>query len=132
VGAEGAVPGHLWITHQDVLVELPPEQFVDPGLHTGVAAVELALVAGQGGMQALARRDHPRGQVGRKLAGAGLGGQVALLWVVFDTFVEEAGQAPVRLGLAGRPVLAQGRGVPSKPSMCAGMGSLAMSTVPWR
>ncbi|MNG95385.1 hypothetical protein D3C79_544210 [compost metagenome] len=110
VGAEGAVPRDLWITVQDVFVELSPEQLVDPGLDADAAAVELAPVAGQRRVQALSRRDHPGGQVGGQLAGAGLGGQVAQVLVILDRLVEKTREARVGFCLAGRPVVAQGVG----------------------
>ncbi|MNM73429.1 hypothetical protein D3C81_851560 [compost metagenome] len=108
LGAEGAVPGNLWITRQDVLVELPPEQLVDPGLDAGAAAVELATVAGQGAVQALPGRDHASSQVSGKLAGAGLGREVTQVLVVVYCFIEKARQTALCLGFASRPVVAQG------------------------
>ncbi|MNE16086.1 hypothetical protein D3C80_1090170 [compost metagenome] len=52
-GAKGPMPGYLWVAHQDVLVELPPEQLVDPGRDARVAAVELTEITRQCCMQAL-------------------------------------------------------------------------------
>ncbi len=95
------------VADQDVLVELAPEQLVDPGDGAGVAAVELALVGGQGGMQALAWRQHAGGQVGRQLAGTGAGREVALAIVVAHLFIGEALQALLGRVFACRPQLAQ-------------------------
>ncbi|MNP80937.1 hypothetical protein D3C76_1791690 [compost metagenome] len=42
--AEGAVHRDPRVANQNMLVELPPEQFVDPGHQAPVATVELAKV----------------------------------------------------------------------------------------
>lgn len=110
LGAEGTVSRDLWVTAQDVLVELAPEQLVDPGLHARTATVEFAPVAGQCTVQALARRYHAGGQVRRKLAGTRFGRQVTQLLVVINGFVEKAGQPPLRLRFTRWPVFTQGAG----------------------
>ncbi|MNI73981.1 hypothetical protein D3C73_1300370 [compost metagenome] len=87
--AEGAVPRDAGVTHQDVFVELAPQQFVDPGDRADLAAFELALIALQGRMQALARGNDTRSEVSRELAGAGFGREVTLALVVVDLLIGE-------------------------------------------
>ena len=53
--AERLAAGYPWVADQNMSVELAPEQFADPGDGPGIAAVELAAVGGDGGVQALAR-----------------------------------------------------------------------------
>ena len=53
--AESATHRYAWVAHQNVFVELAPEQFVDPADHAGIAAVEFAAVDRERGVQALAR-----------------------------------------------------------------------------
>ncbi|PAV71506.1 hypothetical protein WR25_16093 [Diploscapter pachys] len=110
VEAKGAMPRDAGVTHQCVLVELTPQQLVDPCLSARAAAVELASVARQDRVQAMEWRDHARSEIGRKLAGSGLGGQVAQLRVVFDDFVDEALQPLASFLLTRRPAIAQVHG----------------------
>ncbi len=58
-------------------------------------------------MQALAWRNYPGRQIGRQLAGAGLGRKVALGLVVADLLVGEGVHAPSGFRLTGRPQVAQ-------------------------
>ncbi|MNY48071.1 hypothetical protein D3C86_1833770 [compost metagenome] len=53
--AEGTVTGDPRVAHQNVFVEFAPQQLVDPGDGPDLAAFELALIALQCGVQALAR-----------------------------------------------------------------------------
>ncbi|MNT23717.1 hypothetical protein D3C72_1591480 [compost metagenome] len=105
--AEGAMAGDPRIADQYVLVELAPEQLVDPAHGAGVAAVELPQVALQGGVQALAGREHAGGEVRREPTGAGLGGEVAALFVAPEFFQGEGGQPLACCLLTRRPELAQ-------------------------
>ncbi|MNH26599.1 hypothetical protein D3C79_866610 [compost metagenome] len=91
-----------------MLVELAPEQLVDPGLGASTTTVELAAVARQCGVQALPGGDHPGCQVGRQLAGARFCRQVAQVMVILYGFVHEACQSGLCFVLARRPVFAQG------------------------
>ena len=95
------------VAGQDVFVELAPEQFIDPGDHPGVATFEFALIAHQRAVQALARRDHPGGEVRGELTSAGFGRQVALFVVVTDLLVGKGFQALMGFGLTSGPQMAQ-------------------------
>jgi len=57
----------------------------------------------QRGVQALARRNHSGGQVGRKLTGAGLGREVAFVLVIADLLINEGIEATARLVFASGP-----------------------------
>jgi hypothetical protein len=58
-------------------------------------------------MQALARRNHARRKVGGQLAGAGLGGEVALVFVVADLLIGKGVEATSGFVFTGRPEGAQ-------------------------
>ncbi|MNJ37567.1 hypothetical protein D3C77_323910 [compost metagenome] len=105
--AEGAVARHPRVAVEDVLVELTPDQLVDPGHQPAVATVKLAVVVPQGTQQALARGDDARCEIRRELAGAGNGGKVPLQLVVINGFIDKALQAVMGFGFTGRPEIAQ-------------------------
>ncbi|MCY1175611.1 hypothetical protein D9M73_158550 [compost metagenome] len=105
--AKRAVPGHSRVAHQDVFVEFAPQQFVDPGDGAGVAAFELTLIAVQRGVQALARRNHPGGKIGRELTGTGFCREVAFVLVVLDLRFAKVVEATPGFGFARRPQVAQ-------------------------
>ncbi|MCY1400874.1 hypothetical protein D9M71_159780 [compost metagenome] len=90
-----------------MFVELAPQQFVDPGDGAGVAAFELTLIAVQRGVQALARRNHPGGKIGRELTGTGFCREVAFVLVVLDLRFAKVVEATPGFGFAGRPQAAQ-------------------------
>ncbi|MNQ86860.1 hypothetical protein D3C85_1020640 [compost metagenome] len=108
--AKSTVPGHLWVAHQNVFIELAPQQFIDPGDGADLAAFEFTLIALQRGVQALAWRDHPGGEVGRELAGAGFRREVPLALVVVDLSVDEGVEATPGFGFPGRPECAKAVG----------------------
>ncbi|MCY1441137.1 hypothetical protein D9M71_574400 [compost metagenome] len=58
-------------------------------------------------MQALAGREHASGEVGRELAGAGLGGEVSALFIAPEFFPGEGVEPATGRNLARRPELAQ-------------------------
>src|SRR5690606_41973726 len=86
-----------------IFVELPPEQFVDPGDDTLVAAVELPLVDLQSGMKALAYRQDAGGEIRRKIAGTGVRGHVSLPVIVGQCLVGETLQSEQCRQFAGWP-----------------------------
>ncbi|SVJ70643.1 Uncharacterised protein [Klebsiella pneumoniae] len=106
------MPGDPGVADQDVLVELAPEQLVDPGRGALLAAAELAAVGNQRGVQALPGREYAGGQVGRQLAGAGKRREVAPFMVVGQVLVGEVAQAFLRYLFACRPEAAQAIGRP--------------------
>ncbi|MNF84483.1 hypothetical protein D3C84_668470 [compost metagenome] len=112
-GAKRPVPGNPWITHQNVFIELAPQQFIDPGHGTGTSALKLTPIALQCRMQALAGRNHSGGEVGRELAGAGFRREVPFAFVVIDLRIGKTVEATTGFGLSRGPQVAQagvGRG----------------------
>ena len=80
-------------TVQQVLIELAPEYFIDPGRHPAVARVGFALVHHHRGMQTLPSGDKPRRQVGRERTGARQGGEIAVGLVACDGALDECVEA---------------------------------------
>ncbi|MCY1404318.1 hypothetical protein D9M71_195240 [compost metagenome] len=105
--AEGAVLRNTGETGQDVLVELAPEQFVDPADNARAATVELSLVVAKRRVQALAGREHSGGEIGRELAGARVGREVPAFLVAPECFEGEGLQPFLGRRFACRPELAQ-------------------------
>ncbi len=95
------------VADQDVLVELTPEQLVDPGGGAGAPAVQLAAVACHGRVQTLADGDDTSREISRQLTGAGFGRQIAALVVLVQIVFDECRQAVLGEGFAGGPQRAQ-------------------------
>ena len=106
LGAEGAVHRDPRIADQDVLVELTPEQLVDP-----VVAPALCCPARRGCLPrpraTLADGDDTSREISRQLTGAGLGRQVAELVVLVQIVFDERRRAVLGEGFAGGPQRAQ-------------------------
>ena len=90
-----------------MFIKLAPQQLGDPGKDPRAAAFKLAVVAVQCCVQALAGGQHACCKVGRKLAGAGFGGQVAFVLVIVDLLVGKLRQALMSLIFACRPQCSQ-------------------------
>ncbi|MNX87803.1 hypothetical protein D3C86_1197420 [compost metagenome] len=93
-----------------MLVELAPQQFVDPRGGPRAAAVQFAVIGRQRGAQGLAWRQHACRQIGRQATGGGQRWKIAFVLVGIDGAVGEGGQAVAGRGFARGPERAHGIG----------------------
>ncbi|KAG0762177.1 hypothetical protein G6F22_018710 [Rhizopus arrhizus] len=107
-GFHGLVHGQRRVGGQQVLVELAPQQFVDPCGGAGLAAIQFAMIGCQRRTQRLPGRQHAGRQIRRPAAGAGQRREVALVLVGIDDAVGKGGQPVAGRGFAGGPQRAHG------------------------
>ncbi|MNQ89440.1 hypothetical protein D3C85_1047480 [compost metagenome] len=103
LGLEGPVHGEAWHQHQQVAIELAPDEFVEPdetGLRLGLGPAAEPLLQGR---YALARADDAGRQIGREDGSARQGRKVPGLAVVQHRLLQKIIQTATCLGFPHGP-----------------------------